>query len=197
MNKSKNLKRYKERNKELYVSTFVSHNTGITLVALVVTIIVLLILAGITITSLLGDNGIIKKAQEAVNTMNKSIQAEQKEMNTLAEELNSAINGKGENEDENIRVTGITLSESTIELILNTTTNTKQLYATITPDNATNKGIIWSSSSEDVAKVDQNGLVTAIDGGICTITAKSAENENIFATCLVTVEKNYLPPPIL
>ena len=38
---------------------------GITLVALVVTIVVLLILAGVSINLVLGDNGIIKKAQEA------------------------------------------------------------------------------------------------------------------------------------
>ena len=38
---------------------------GITLIALVVTIVVLLILAGITITYVMGDNGIIKQAQEA------------------------------------------------------------------------------------------------------------------------------------
>ena len=41
------------------------NNKGITLVALVVTIIVLIILAGISINLLLGDNGIITKAQDA------------------------------------------------------------------------------------------------------------------------------------
>ena len=68
---------------------------GITLVALVVTIIVLLILAGVTITSLLGDNGIIKKAQEAVNKMKEAIQSEQAEMNALIEELDDIIAGNG------------------------------------------------------------------------------------------------------
>ena len=68
---------------------------GITLVALVVTIIVLLILAGVTITSLLGDNGIIKKAQEAVNKMNEAIQSEQAEINALIEELDDIIAGNG------------------------------------------------------------------------------------------------------
>ena len=69
---------------------------GITLVALVVTIIVLLILAGVTITSLLGDNGIIKKAQEAVNKMNEAIQSEQAEINALIGELDNIIAGNGE-----------------------------------------------------------------------------------------------------
>ncbi len=42
-------------------------NEGITLIALVITIIVLLILAGVTIAMLMGDNGILTKATEAKN----------------------------------------------------------------------------------------------------------------------------------
>ena len=68
---------------------------GITLIALVVTIIVLLILAGITITLLLSDGGIIKKAGEAANRMNEAIQTEQSQMNDLMEELNSIMGGNG------------------------------------------------------------------------------------------------------
>ena len=49
-------KNEKQRNKK---------NSGITLIALVITIIVLLILAGVTIATLTGDNGILTKAQEA------------------------------------------------------------------------------------------------------------------------------------
>ena len=47
-----------------------SSNKGITLVALVVTIIVLLILAGITVGSLMGDNGLINNAQSAKKSQN-------------------------------------------------------------------------------------------------------------------------------
>ena len=49
-------------------------NKGITLISLVVTIIVLLILAGITIGTIFNDNGIIKKAQEAANATEDSAQ---------------------------------------------------------------------------------------------------------------------------
>ena len=83
------------RDKKKSIKYMKDSKKGITLVALVVTIIVLLILAGVTITSLLGDNGIIKKAQEAVNTMNEAIQSEQQQMNDLLEELNNAMNGGG------------------------------------------------------------------------------------------------------
>ena len=66
---------------------------GITLVALVVTIIVLLILAGVTITSLLGDDGIIAKAQRAADETNTAVQREQEGMNALLEQLNNYGNG--------------------------------------------------------------------------------------------------------
>ena len=46
-------------------------NRGITLIALVITIIVLLILAGVTIAWVVGDNGIISRSNEAKNTTNK------------------------------------------------------------------------------------------------------------------------------
>ena len=72
-----------------------NNKKGITLVALVVTIIVLLILAGVTITSLLGDDGIIAKAQRAADLTNAAIQQEQEGINALLEELNSYIDGNG------------------------------------------------------------------------------------------------------
>lgn len=55
--------KYKGRNK-------VSENKGITLIALIVTIIVLLILAGVTLNMILDENGLINKAQSAVKTQN-------------------------------------------------------------------------------------------------------------------------------
>ena len=60
---------------------------GITLIALVVTIIILLILAGITINMVFSDNGIINKAQDAGNKMNEAINDELTQMNDLTSEL--------------------------------------------------------------------------------------------------------------
>ena len=58
-------------------------NQGITLVALVVTIVVLLILAGVSISLVIGQNGIVTKAQEAKEkTINDQINTE-KQLNTL------------------------------------------------------------------------------------------------------------------
>ncbi len=53
-------------------------NKGITLVALIITIIVLLILAGVSISMVLGDNGLIKKTQNAVNTYDNTAKDENK-----------------------------------------------------------------------------------------------------------------------
>ena len=56
-----------------------SNQTGITLIALVVTIVVLLILAGVSINALFGDSGIINKAKDAQNKMNQAAENDQKE----------------------------------------------------------------------------------------------------------------------
>ena len=68
---------------------------GITLIALVVTIIILLILSGITINMLLGENGIIRTAQEAKNTWEGSISNEQESIQNLVNELNEIMNEDG------------------------------------------------------------------------------------------------------
>ena len=82
----------KNRNSIKYIG---KSKQGITLVALVVTIVVLLILAGVTITALLGDDGIIKKAQNAADLMNNAIQSEENEINALLNELDEIIIGNG------------------------------------------------------------------------------------------------------
>ena len=53
---------------------------GITLIALVVTIVVLLILASVTISTIFSNNGIIKKAQEAANKTKEAVEQEQAEL---------------------------------------------------------------------------------------------------------------------
>ena len=67
---------------------------GITLVALVVTIVVLLILAGVSINLVLGNNGIIAKAKDAETKSAEASQNDLKGMNALTEEMNNAIGEK-------------------------------------------------------------------------------------------------------
>ena len=54
---------------------------GITLIALAVTIVVMLILAGVTIDITLGDKGIINKAKEAAEKMNSAVEQDEAELN--------------------------------------------------------------------------------------------------------------------
>ena len=66
---------------------------GITLVALVVTIVVLLILAGVSINLVLGDNGIISKAQEGKTKSAEASENDLKGMNSLIDEMETVLNG--------------------------------------------------------------------------------------------------------
>ena len=84
-----------------------------------------------------------------------------------------------------VAVTGIALDQSSASILLG---QTKTLVATISPANATNKGVTWSSEDRSVASVDQNGVVTANAVGTTKIKAKAAGG-NFTAECEVTVVK--------
>ena len=70
-----------------------SKQTGITLIALVVTIVVLLILGGVTINALFGDTGIINRAKDAQNKMDQAAENDLNALNELNEWLDGKING--------------------------------------------------------------------------------------------------------
>ncbi len=69
----------------------IKKENGITLVALVVTIIVLLILAGVAISLTLGPEGIIDRSKNAVNTYGNSAKNEEKEMNSFYQEYDNTL----------------------------------------------------------------------------------------------------------
>ncbi|MGM9793438.1 MAG: Ig-like domain-containing protein [Candidatus Cryptobacteroides sp.] len=87
-------------------------------------------------------------------------------------------------EPEEISVSSISLSKSTLEL---TVGDQASLDATISPDNATNKKIRWSSSKESVATVTPDGIVEAVSVGTAFITARS-EDSGVNAKCEITVK---------
>ena len=76
------------------------NNTGITMVSLVVTIIVLIILAGVSINMLVGDNGIITLAQKAKENTELAQIEEEKQLNSLYGELVNS--GDGIFDDSNV-----------------------------------------------------------------------------------------------
>lgn len=87
-------------------------------------------------------------------------------------------------EANTISVTSITLSKNTLVLAKGAT---ETVTALALPENATNGAITWSSSNEKIASVDANGKIVGKAYGSVNITATSAENPSILATCKVTV----------
>ena len=63
-----------------------------------------------------------------------------------------------------------------------------QIIATIAPEDATDKTLIWTSSDESVASVDDTGMVTAVGVGECLITASAADGSGISASCEVSLD---------
>jgi uncharacterized protein YjdB len=83
-----------------------------------------------------------------------------------------------------VPVTGITLDKTELSLIVRG--EPVVLNSTVLPPNATNKNIVWSSSNQKVAVV-QNGRVTPVGAGTAIITAKTSAG-GYSATCTVTVK---------
>lgn len=71
-----------------------------------------------------------------------------------------------------VSVQGINLNTNVIKA---TVGEKNQLVVSIYPSNATNKGVIWSSSNPSIASVDSNGIVTAKALGLATITATTKD----------------------
>lgn len=81
------------------------------------------------------------------------------------------------------KVTSVSLNKDSLTLDVG---GTATLTATITPSNATNQNVTWSSDNESVATVDTNGKVTAVAPGTATITVTTVDGGKT-ATCAVTV----------
>ena len=86
-------------------------------------------------------------------------------------------------DSETVAVTALSLDQSALSLNAGAT---RQLTCTVSPADAANQDVTWETSDSAVATVSA-GLVTAVGSGNCTITARSAENSTVCATCTVAV----------
>lgn len=211
---------------------------GITLIALVVSIIVLLILAGVSIAVLTGENGLINRATSAKqtheektaeeelrlgvsaltidyrkNTTNATsfrdyvmanTQALANAMGVDANELsmdtdNYSVTYKGQTytitDDGKLEpfvlvpLTAFSIVEESLEVAEG---ETKKLTIQKTPSNA-NERIVWTSSDNTIATVDENGNVTGVKNGTQTATISAVSksgNVSSSTSCVVTVTKS-------
>ena len=84
-----------------------------------------------------------------------------------------------------VPATSVSISESNIQLEVS---DSRQLTASLLPENCTDKTILWKSDNEKVATVSDNGMIIARSAGQCSIIAFTADNL-IQAKCVVTVVK--------
>ena len=87
-------------------------NKGITLIALVVTIVVLLILAGITITAAIGDNGLIERAKTVAEKTNQAVQNDITAMEEYNQQLQDLIEEMERSSIEELMTTSSTKNET-------------------------------------------------------------------------------------
>lgn len=90
--------------------------------------------------------------------------------------------------DKSVSVTEVGLNKTSTTLIEG---ETETLVATVMPENATDKSVVWESSNKSAAAVSQEGLVTAVGEGKATITVKTNDG-GFSASCEVTVNKKVI-----
>jgi len=101
----------------------------------------------------------------------------------IKEENDTLVLGKEDNTDA-IKVSEIKLSRQNASMLLNGTLN---LTASVLPSNASNNAVVWTSTNDKIAAVDQTGKVTAKGIGRVTIKATAKDGTNVSGSCVVTV----------
>lgn len=86
---------------------------------------------------------------------------------------------------EDIKASSLELNKNTLDLFVG---QDETLVPTVSPDNASNKTLKWTSSDPSIATVDQNGKVVGVKPGKVTITVATQDGSNLSKTCEVTVK---------
>lgn len=100
-------------------------------------------------------------------------------------EENSGATAQCAVEVDTTQVSELKLGKSELSLFLN---GSATLKTAVTPDDAANKKLKWSSSDESIAKVDSKGKITSVAPGEATITCKTTDGSDISRECKVTVK---------
>lgn len=87
-------------------------------------------------------------------------------------------------ENQFVKITQIKISPSNARIAVG---NSLTLSALVSPDNATNPAIAWSSTNPSVATVSDDGKVTAVEDGEAVIIASTLDGSNLSATCPISV----------
>ena len=85
-----------------------------------------------------------------------------------------------------VKADKITLDKG--ELVLWATNQTESIKATVTPENAEDKDVVWESLDTSIVTVDQKGNVTAVTDGTTFVKCSLKSNPRVFASCEVTVQ---------
>ena len=91
------------------------------------------------------------------------------------------------NEEDTVAVTTIIVSASDSVVTIDKS-STVQLSVAVSPDNATDKTVSWSSSSKSIATVSNSGLVTGVAAGDVVITATANDGSKVTGTYSLSVE---------
>lgn len=183
MPKNQNLKRNKITMKNLKKQV-----KGITLIALVVTVIVLLILAGVALSLTIGDNGLFRRAEQATNTWRNAETNEQLAMEEVLDWMDGYLNGDGKDEDE-----GNPLKEITGNETKNTITQDKfgnpitipAGFKVVNPNDDVTKGIVI----EDVTAGGENS--TTIGSQFVWIPVGEVITDSNGSTTTITLGRYY------
>jgi uncharacterized protein YjdB len=149
-----------------------------------------------------GDTDQLTAAVAPPNATNQGVIWESSDDSVLTVDQNGSIEAVGEGtaaitvttQDGNfddtatvdvaaVTVTGVTLDQTSLNM---TVGDTEQLTATVDPANATNQSVVWASSDDTIATVDQSGLVEAVGAGQATITV-TTDDGGYTADCTVDI----------
>lgn len=88
--------------------------------------------------------------------------------------------------NKNVKAEALTLSAESMEAAVG---EMRQIDAYVSPSNASNKEVSWTSSDESIAEVIDSGLVIVKKAGTATITATTTDGTNLHASCTVEADK--------